>query len=168
MKRFVWRLQQVLDIKAKEEQVKKTELFQLTEKVARKRGELLIRQKILKDVILSIAVKEPLTRLNEQQLFLKYSAASDEQIKKLQNEIRRLESQQKDKIAEVVKIRRFKEGLERLRDEAKKRFIKEQEKIEQKELDEGATIRFACHSLPATLFHKPRDETRAMILGEQQ
>jgi flagellar export protein FliJ len=168
MKRFVWRLQQVLDIKAKEEQVKKTELFQLTEKVARKRGELLIRQKILKDVILSIAVKEPLTRLNEQQLFLKYSAASDEQIKKLQNEIRKLESQQKDKIAEVVKIRRFKEGLERLRDEAKKRFIKEQEKIEQKELDEGATIRFACHSLPATLFNKPSNETRAMILGEQQ
>ena len=152
MKRFVWRLQQVLDIKAKEEQVKKTELFQLTEKVARKRGELLIRQKILKDVILSIAVKEPLTRLNEQQLFLKYSAASDEQIKKLQNEIRKLESQQKDKIAEVVKIRRFKEGLEKLRDEAKKRFIKEQEKIEQKELDEGATIRFACHSLPVTTF----------------
>jgi flagellar export protein FliJ len=152
MKRFVWRLQQVLDIKAKEEQVKKAELFQLTEKVARKRGELLIRQKILKDVILSIAVKEPLTRLNEQQLFLKYSAASDEQIKKLQNEIRRLESQQKDKIAEVVKIRRFKEGLEKLRDEAKKRFIKEQEKIEQKELDEGATIRFACHSLPVTTF----------------
>ena len=152
MKRFVWRLQQVLDIKAKEEQVKKAELFQLTEKVARKRGELLIRQKILKDVILSIAVKEPLTRLNEQQLFLKYSAASDEKIKKLQNEIRRLESQQKDKIAEVVKIRRFKEGLEKLRDEAKKRFIKEQEKIEQKELDEGATIRFACHSLPVTTF----------------
>jgi flagellar export protein FliJ len=150
MKRFVWRLQQVLDIKAKEEQVKKTELFQLTEKVAQKRSELLIRQKILKDVILSIAVKEPPTRLKEQQLFLKYSAASDEQIKKLQNEIRELESQQKDKIAEVVKIRRFKEGLERLRAEAKKRFVKEQEKIEQKELDEGATIRFARNSLPIT------------------
>ena len=62
MKRFVWRLQQVLDIKIKEEQVKRTELFQLTERLAQIRGELLVRQKILKDVISSIVAKEPQTR----------------------------------------------------------------------------------------------------------
>jgi len=138
MKRFVWRLQQVLDIKVKEEQVKRTELFQVTERLAQIRGELLVRQKILKDVISSIVIKEPQTRLSEQQLFLKYSGASDEQIKKLQSDMCRLESQQRDKIDEVVKTRRFKEGLERLQAEAKKRFLKEQEKLEQKELDEGA------------------------------
>lgn len=142
MKQFVWRLQQVLDVKVKEEQVKRTELFQLTERLAQIRGELLVRQKILKDVISSIAVKESHTRLSEQQLFLKYSWASDELIKQLQNKICRLESQQKEKIAEVVKTRRFKEGLEKLRAEAKKRFLKEQEKLEQKELDEGAIRRW--------------------------
>ncbi len=142
MKRFVWRLQRVLEIRAKQEQVKKTELFQLTERLAQRRGELLIRQKILKDVISSIALKEPKARLSEQQLFLKYSVVSDEQIKKLQSEIRGLESQQKDKIAEVVKIRRLKEGLERLRAEAQRLFMKEQEKLEQRELDEKATISF--------------------------
>jgi flagellar biosynthesis chaperone FliJ len=70
---------------------------------------------------------------------LKYSATSNHQIKKLQNEINRLELQQKDKIVEVIKVRRFKDGLEKLKDDAKKRFIKQQEKIEQKELDEGVT-----------------------------
>jgi flagellar biosynthesis chaperone FliJ len=139
MKRFVWRLQQVFDLKIKEEQLKRTELFKLTEKLAQKRGELLIRQKRLRDMISTIAAKEHQTRLSEQELFLKYSATSNQQIKKLQNEINRLELQQKDKIVEVIKVRRFKDGLEKLKDDAKKRFIKQQEKIEQKELDEGVT-----------------------------
>ena len=73
---------------------------------------------------------------------MKYSEASNEQIKKLQSDMCRIESQQRDKIAEVVKTRRFKEGLERLQTEAKKRFLKEQEKLEQKELDEGAIYRW--------------------------
>ena len=54
-----------------------------------------------------------------------------------------LETKQKEKIAEVLKIRRFKEALERLREQAKKKFIEEQEKLEQKQLDEMATLSFA-------------------------
>ena len=143
MKRFVWRLQHVLDIKAKEEEAKRAELFKLTERLAQTRGRLIRQQRILNEIILGIAEKKPKMRLAEQEFFLKNSAASDEQIKRLKNEISKLESQQRKKIAEVLKVRRFKEGLERLRDEAKKRFIREQEKLEQKELDEGATLSFA-------------------------
>jgi len=143
MKRFVWRLQRVLEIKAKQEQAKRAELFQLTERLAQTRGKLLTQQRILKDIILSIASKKPQRRLSEQEFFLKYSAASDEVIAKLKNEISGLETQQKQKIAEVVKARQFREGLERLRAEAKKRFLKVQEKLEQKELDESATVSFA-------------------------
>lgn len=68
--------------------------------------------------------------------------ASNEQIKKLKDKVSELESQQREKIAELLKVKRFKEGLERLRAEAKIQFIKEQEKLEQKELDEGATVSF--------------------------
>ncbi len=60
-----------------------------------------------------------------------------------------LESQQREKIAELLKVRRFKEGLERLRTEAKIQFIKEQEKLEQKELDEIATVSFARNMILA-------------------
>jgi flagellar biosynthesis chaperone FliJ len=45
-------------------------------------------------------------------------------------------------MAEVLKLNRFKEGLERLRWEAKREFIKEQEKLEQKDLDEIGKIGF--------------------------
>ena len=143
MKRFVWRLQRVLDIKAKEERAKRAELFQLTEKLAETQGRLLMRQRILQNIISGIAEKTPRKRLSKQEFFLKYSVTSDEEIKKLKSQVSELESQQRKKITEVLRARRFKEGLERLRDEAKKRFIEEQEKLDQKELDEQATVSFA-------------------------
>jgi flagellar biosynthesis chaperone FliJ len=143
MKRFVWRLQRVLDIKEKEEQIKRAELLKLIERLADTRGALLMQKKILEDVIWYITGKNPVERLGEQEFFLKYSATNDEQIKRLEDEVARLESQQREKIAEVLSVRRLKEGLEKLRAEAKSRFIKEQEKLEQKELDEGVSISFA-------------------------
>ncbi len=143
MKRFVWRLQHVLDIKAKEVQTKRTELFQLTQRLAQTRGQLLTQQRVLKDIISGIAANEPGKRLGQQEFFLKYSTTSNERIKRLENRLSEMELQQRRKIAELLRVRRFKEGLEKLRTEAKKRFIEEQDRLEQKELDEGATISFA-------------------------
>jgi flagellar FliJ protein len=142
MTRFVWRLQRVLDIRKKEEQKARAELLELTERLAQTRGELLIQQKMLEDIINGLTGENPKKRLGRQEFFLKFSAASDEQIKKLEDKVNELESQQRDKIAEVLKLRRLKEGMEKLRTEAKMQFIKEQEKLEQKQLDEGATVSF--------------------------
>ncbi len=143
MKRFVWRLQRVLEIKTKEEQIRKAELLALTEKLAETQGELLTQQRILEDIISNITGKKPRKRLGEQEFFLKYSAINDELIKKLRNKASKLESQQRKKIIEVLRAKRFKEGLEKLRTEAKTKFIREQEKLEQKDLDECAAIGFA-------------------------
>ena len=129
MKRFVWRLQRVLEIKKKEEHKTRTELFGLTERLAQTRTELLARKKMLESLIEGLTEGNPKKRLGEQEFFLRYSTASDEQIRKLKVMVNELESQQKEKIAEVLKVRRFKEGLERLRVEAKIQFIKEQEKL---------------------------------------
>jgi len=143
MKRFVWRLQRVLEIKTKEEEKKRGELLEITEKLAQRRAELITQQRILEDIITEICGEKPKQRLGKQEFFLRYSAASDEQIKILQKKISQLEQQQREKITEVIKAKRFKEGLERLRTEAKMQFIYEQEKLEQKELDENATVSFA-------------------------
>jgi flagellar biosynthesis chaperone FliJ len=147
MKRFVWRLQTVLDIKTKEEEVKRSELLKIIEKLAKTQGELLMQQRILEDIISVITKRKSQERLGEQEFFLKCSVTSDEVIKKLKNKVIELKSQQRKKITEVLKVRRLKEGLERLRAEAKKEFIKEQEKLEQKELDEGAIISFSRKKL---------------------
>lgn len=143
MKRFVWRLQRVLDIKIKEEQARRSELLELIKKLTQERGELLTQQRILEGIIAGIASKNPRKRLSEQEFFLRHSAASDRQMKKLRSKIAELESQQREKVAELLKARRFKETLEKLRDEAKMRYMKSAEKLEQKEMDESATIDFA-------------------------
>jgi len=143
MKRFVWRLQTVLDIKTKEEEARRTELLKIIEKLAEAQGELLSQQRILEDIISVITGKKSQERLGEQEFFLKCSVTSDELIKKLKNKVIELKSQQREKIAEVLKVRRLKEGLEKLRAEVKKEFIREQEKLEQKEQDEGAIISFS-------------------------
>jgi flagellar biosynthesis chaperone FliJ len=116
----------VLDIRTKQEQVKTQELFALTEKLAQARGELLTQRRILQGVIESIARER--TR--------------DEQIKGLEVAVKELENRQKDMIAEVLKIRRSKEGLERLREQAKKKYIEEQDKLEQSQMDEMAVMSF--------------------------
>jgi len=143
MKRFVWRLQRVLEIRTKEEQIKKTELLKLTQKLTEKRSELLIQKRILNEIIVALAAMKPHKRLTEQELFLRYSTTTDDLIKQLEKQIRQLEIEQSDKIAEVLKLKRLREGLEKLREQAKANFMKEQEKLEQKELDEMAAIRFA-------------------------
>jgi flagellar FliJ protein len=142
MKQFTWRLQRVLDIRIKEEQKKTAELLEITDKLLATRSELLIKKKLLENIINDLNAESPKKRLAKQEFFLAYSYASNEQIKKLKEKIYHLETKQKDKIMEVLKVRRSKEALERLRNEAKTQYIKEHEKYEQKELDDGATVSF--------------------------
>ena len=143
MRKFAWRLERLLSIKTIEERREKAELLALTEKSVQQQSYLLFKKRILQNIVAEINDKDRQHRLAEQAIFLKYSAANDEQIKKLQKNIYELEQQKKMKIAEVIKIRRFKEGLEKLREKTKKQFIYEQEKLEQNASDEETVIRFA-------------------------
>lgn len=143
MKRFVWRLQKVLDVKAKLEEIRRIELFRLTEKLAGKQGELLMRQRVLQDIIDGISQDKSPGRLPAQEFFLRQAATSDEQIRRLKSEIAELEARRKEKIADLLALRRSREGLEHLRAEAREQFVREQEKLEQKELDERSTVAFA-------------------------
>jgi flagellar export protein FliJ len=142
MKRFVWRLQRVLDIKKKEEQKARAELFGLAEKLAAARGELLTQQKTLEDIMNGLAMERPRCRLDKQEFFLRHSVTTDERIKELKDRIHVLERQQREKVAEVLSVRRYKQGLEKLREQARGEFIAEQERLEQKELDERAGVSF--------------------------
>jgi flagellar protein FliJ len=142
MKKFVWRLQRVLDIKIKEEQIKRAELIEITERLARTRNELITQKKILDDMINSLTEEHPRSRLEKQELFLKSSAINDELIKKLEGRVKEIEKQQKEKISEVIKVKQFRKSLERLRDETKIQYIKEQEKLEQKDADEMTSMGF--------------------------
>jgi len=90
-----------------------------------------------------ISSRDVASRLGEQEFFLRHCGTTDAVICELAVQVDHVQLQHKEKIAEVMKVRRFKKGLEKLREEAEKEFVAEQEKLDQKELDESATISFA-------------------------
>jgi flagellar biosynthesis chaperone FliJ len=153
MKRFIWRLQRVLDIKIKEEQIKRAELIEITERLARAQNELIMQKKILNDIINSLTEEHPRSRLDKQELFLKSAAINDELIKKLEGKVKEIEKQQREKISEVIKVKQFRKSLEKLRAETKMQYIKEQERIEQKDADEMTSMGFA-----QKIMHRDRAE----------
>ena len=88
----------------------------------------------MEQIISGLTYDNPKKLLGEQEFFLKHSATIDKQIKMLKEKINQLETRQREKISEMLKVRRFKEGLERLRVEAKTQYLKEQSQLEQKKL----------------------------------
>lgn len=143
MKRFVWRLQRLLDIKIKQEYAKRGELVAVTERAVAVRSQIMVRRAVLRKMLTELSEKKGKQRLSEQEFFFKYAHVSDEEIKKLELKLAGLEKLRHRKIQEIMKIRRFRKGLERLRAEAKAQFLKEEEKREQKDLDDKTIMSFA-------------------------
>ncbi len=142
MKKFKWRLERVLDIKKVEEQKKRTELIRIMEELTNTRSQLIMKKSVLNNLLSRINDTDFEERLRQQELFLKQSRVLDEQIQYLELRILDLDHKRKEKMQEVLKAKQFKEGLEKLREQAKTDYIKEQEKLEQKEMDEASSIRF--------------------------
>lgn len=143
MKKFVWRLQRVLEIKQSQLLLKKAELLKLTEMLALKRTELMNQQVILQQMIERVAQNKTGDKLPQQRLLLISSRVNDKKIKIIKKEIEELQKRQKEKTAEYLKLKRFTEGMEKLKEKAKQEYITAQEKLEQKEMDERAAMSFA-------------------------
>ena len=143
MKLFKWRLQRVLDIRKKEEQVKRAELLGITEHLAQRRTELLMKKRALKIQLAKLKSLDSHERIVNQENFLRFSANDDKLINNLKLKIDGLKKLQQEKIKEILKIKQYKEGLEKLREESKTEFIKAQEKLDQKNADEISGMSFA-------------------------
>ena len=143
MKRFKWQLQRVLEVQQKQEQVKRAQLAAITEQLKQAKDELVTKKRILQELLDGLLQSSPQERLSKQAFFMTCSAANDAAIRTLESKIQVLAAQQREKTAEVIKIKQANEGLQKLRSEAEMEFLKEQQQDEQKELDEATTIRFA-------------------------
>ena len=143
MKRFNWRLQRVLDLKEQTEKVKEAELLQLTEVITEQKAHYLNEVHRQRQSMRNIAKAAPDQRLSQQAFYLHFSEYDDQRLRSLKAEIDHLEAQLKQKTQELIEIKRAKEGMEKLREEAMTRFQKEQNQLEQKESDDRTTTTFA-------------------------
>lgn len=121
----------------------RSELVAVTERAVAVRSQIMVRRAALRKMLGELSEKKGKQRLSEQEFFFKYAHVSDEEIKKLELKLAVLEKLRQRKIQEIMKIRRFRKGLERLRAEAKAQFLKEEEKREQKDLDDKTIMSFA-------------------------
>jgi flagellar biosynthesis chaperone FliJ len=143
MKKFVWRLQRVLELKARQEEMLKAELMLLGQKLASARFELLSRKNRRDTVLADVSSLEPARRLERQKTLFNDLSFLDEQIAKAQVSIRELESKRKTKMQEVLAARRFRMSLEKLRESAKDDYNVDFKRFEQDMLDETASMALA-------------------------
>ena len=143
MKKFVWRLQRLLDIKTKQEESMRAELVAITEQAVSLRGRIMMQKTILRRMLAEMEEKEGSQRLAEQEFFFKYAHISDERIKKLEEQLAEVEKLRREKIKELMVIRKYRKGLEKLREKAKTEYLIEQNAYEQKDLDEKTNMSIA-------------------------
>ncbi len=143
MKKFVWRLQRLLDIRIKQEESIRAELVAITEQAVSLRGRIMMQKTILRRMLAEMEQKEGSQRLAEQEFFFKYAHISDERIKKLEEQLAEVEILRREKIKELMVIRKYRKGLEKLREKAKAEYLIEQNAYEQKDLDEKTSMSIA-------------------------
>jgi len=143
LKKFVWRLQKLLDIKIKQEDVLRRELVAITQQAVSIRGQIMMQRAMLRQMLADLAEKKPHQRVIEQERFFKYSHVNDEIIKKLEANLAKIEEIRKAKVQEIMEHRKSRKGLEKLRIQAKAEFTAQQLRFEQKESDDKTTTRFA-------------------------
>ncbi|MBE0534090.1 MAG: flagellar FliJ family protein [Phycisphaerae bacterium] len=143
MKQFTWRLQRLLDLKIKEEDVKRDALVAVTEQAAAARSRILLERAGFRQMLSELRDKDGRVRLAEQQLLLTYTHVFDSRMKGLEEHLAALEKLRLARIEEILEIRKLRKGLEKLREKARSEFMRKEHKLEQHEADEHTSMRFA-------------------------
>ncbi len=143
MRRFHWRLQQVLDVKVQQEHVLRSALMSLMEQIAMRRQDMVMRKAELRSMLSDLAGASIDERMLMQETVMRSAARAEAQVLALNQEVARLTADRTEKTAQLIKLRKSQERLENMREEARREHVYEQLRAEQKEFDENAQIAFA-------------------------
>jgi len=143
VKRFVWPLQRLLNVKKKQEDATQMELVALMEQGAAIRGRIMMQKMRLQNLLRDLKSMEPGRRLGQQQQFMRHVDVEDKKIQKLNKELTQVEKKRREKTEQTMRLRKFRKGLERLRAKALTEYHLEINRAEQKLLDENTHVAFA-------------------------
>jgi len=136
VKKFVWRLQRLLEVKQKQEQILRQELVALTERSVAIRGRIMVLKTRLRSQLAELKMLPENRRMDAQRLYLEYVPVRDAEIRRLQEQWDVLETQRQQKLEDLMGTRKFRKGLEQLRLQAQTEYNNEMNRQEQKSLDE--------------------------------
>jgi flagellar export protein FliJ len=150
VKKFIWPLQRLLDIKEKQEDFARIELVTITEQIVIIRGQIMMHKTILRSIFSELNQLDPQQRTQRQQECMEYAHVTDAKIKTLYQNLEQTEQKRKKKIEEIVTLRRLRKSLEQLRAKSLIRYRKQMNQAEQKQLDESITTTFTRKILMPT------------------
>jgi flagellar export protein FliJ len=139
VKKFIWPLQRLLDIKKKQEDFARMELVGITEQIVTIRGQIMMQKTLLRGVFSELNQLEPQQRMQRQRECMKYAHVIDAKINTLGQTLQQVEQERKKKMEAVMALRKLTKSLEQLRIKSLIRYHKELNQAEQKQLDEYIT-----------------------------
>ena len=148
MKRFKWRLQRVLDITEQRERALRAEIAALAGLIRAVRDEIRARHALVRRLLDDLGRRSLAERMAEQAVIMACAAAEKRILAALEARRAELQAQRDAKTQQYLATRAARRTLERLREEARRRFQAEMSRLEQKELDEAAHIAFARRNRP--------------------
>ncbi len=149
MKRFRWRLQRVLDVTARRELAVKAEVSALSRSILEARTERIGREARVRMNLTQLAEGPAERRLADQELFMRTVEHEQRALRSLEDRIAAFQKRREEKHETLMELRKRRKMLERLRDEARRRYRREQELLEQKEIDDRTSTAFARGMLAA-------------------
>lgn len=143
MKQFVWRLQRLLDVKIRQHEMLRADLVSLTEQAATVRAQILMLKAQIRSRLAEMRTLAAADRLHKQQMFLQFAHVLDTRMKTLSDRLLALEQQRKEKLRQLLDVRRERKSLEKLRARALDDYRREQNHQEQVMTDEATCTAYA-------------------------
>jgi hypothetical protein len=140
-------LQRLLDVTIRKEEALRSELVSLTQEAARLAQEIVTRKALLRSALRDLAGQALADRVALTRVVMKCSQIMQRETDRLAGELDQCRQKRKRKSEELLRLRSSRETLERLREEAEKRYLREQMALEQRQLDETAQVGYARNAL---------------------
>lgn len=140
MKKFIWKLQRLLDVKQKQEQALRNEIIALAEQAAILRGRMMAMKMRLRAHQREIQALPDEQRVGAQAFHLQYVPVIDKALHQMAEEGRTLENRRRAKMEDFLKVQKFRKGLERLKEKARQEYLRQANLEEQKQLDDYTHI----------------------------
>ena len=157
MKRFKWPLQRLLDVTTRREEALRSELVSLSQAAARLAQEIVTRQALLRSALQDLGGQVLADRIARHEMVMTCSQVLDREIEAFAHRLDQCRQRRKQRTRDLLKLRASRETLERLRQEARQRYLRQQTALEQRRLDEAAQVAYARNALDVRNQHGKRE-----------
>jgi flagellar protein FliJ len=140
--KFKYKFETIKSIKERLEKIVQKELAVINLEIEKLKSELELLNKELKETKIKKLKKDSIN-INELQFYSKHESYCERKINILRKEIEKKNIEKEKKIKELVKRSKETKTFEKLKEKHLEEFIKTQDKLEQKELDEIAVKEFS-------------------------